>query len=132
MNETQELIEKHRIELQRSQQVAEDLKQDLVSRDHIKGLSDRELAAQFKKLNTIIEDFSRTEWDHSREADWPLSEEELRSLYPRNVRKLKQQIIQNSLWLSLYEFIFRSPFRIIGEHGLAFDSEIYEANNPGK
>ena len=126
------LIQEHDDEKQRIQQIAEDLKQDLSTREHIKGLADREVALQFKKLSTDIEDFSRIEWDAHHEADWPYSEIELRTLRPHNVRKLKQQIVQNSLWLVLHEHVFRSPFRIIGDYGQVFDSELYEAHNPSK
>jgi hypothetical protein len=126
------LREEYEAEKQQIQQVAEDLKQDLSSREHVKGLTDREVASRFKKLSAEIEDFSRIDWNPQLGEGWPFSETELDQLHPHNVRRLKRQILQNSLWLSLHEGVFRSPFRIIGSHGQDFDSDVYEAYNPGK
>lgn len=128
--------EDHRRQLEelewKKQSIIEDLKEEKFSREHIKGLADREIVLLFKKLNADIEEFSRIDWNPHHEADWPFSELELRSLRPQNVGKVKQHIVQNCLWLALYECIFRTPFRIIGESGGAFDSSVYEAHSLGR
>ncbi|KAH8732202.1 hypothetical protein GQ44DRAFT_697245 [Phaeosphaeriaceae sp. PMI808] len=128
----QRIIEEYENKMRVDQQEKEYLKQSLSSREHIKGLTDREVVIRFKKLSTDIEEFSRVEWDPFSENSWPYSETELSALRPHNVRKLKQQIVQNSVWLALHEQVFQTPFRIIGPYGEAYDNEMYEAHNPGK
>lgn len=119
-------------ELQQKQLMIEELKQDLYDqKEQVKGLADRDLTSRFKTISKSIEEFSRLDWDPSREATWPYSEDELRNFH-RNPRRLKQQIVQNCIWLMLNEIIFRTPFRIIGEHGRQFDAELYAFNSPGK
>ncbi|KAF2828906.1 hypothetical protein CC86DRAFT_465603 [Ophiobolus disseminans] len=124
-----ELNHIHTVEKEQLQQVNEDLKQDLSSREHIKGLADREVVMRFKKLSTDIEEFSRIEWDPHLEASWPYSEVEMGTMRSHNTRKLKQHLVQNCLWLTLHEHVFRTPFRIMGEYGQVFDSELYEAHS---
>lgn len=94
------------------QTAVEDLKGALVVKQHFKGLADSEVASQFNKLAREIEDFARIEWSAEREARWS---EQLQQLYPRNTRKLKQALVQNSVWIGLRALIFRSPFELFGE-----------------
>jgi hypothetical protein len=62
------------------------------------------------------------DWDARRETTWPLSEADLLQLHPKNTRKLKQHMIQHSIWLLLHEGIFRLPFMILGKEGVPLNS----------
>jgi len=44
-----------------------------------------------------------------------------------NQRKLKKQILQDSLWIILYTTIFSSPFRIFGDEGRALETQWSDA-----
>lgn len=126
------LRQQHEVEKLRLQKENGELKQDLYGKgEQGKGLTDRELITRFKRLSTEIEEFSRIEWDDTQEEQWPLSEDALRNIHPRNVRRLKQEILHNCLWHSLHEFVFSTPFRIIGEYGQIYDSTSYEAYSSG-
>lgn len=119
-------------EREESQMIINDLKSNLFGKkEQVTGLADRDLSAGFKAISKSIEQLSRIDWDPSRETRWPYSERELSRLHPRNTRRLKQQIVQNCIWLMLYDSVFRRPFQIIGEYGRTFDSSIYEAGSPG-
>ena len=102
--------------------VAEEMRTAL-SRENYKWLKDHHIVARFKAIANEIYLFSRLEWDVHREARWPCSENTLLRLYPQNTRKLKQCIVQSSLWTFLYERIFRSPFCIVGPEGAEVDRE---------
>jgi hypothetical protein len=105
----------------------EALKGALVARQHFKGLTDPELASRFKTLAIQVEDFSRIRWDTSREAYWPFLERTLQRLHRENTRKLKQQIVQSSIWVIFYDNIFYSPFQVFGEEGKVLNREWTEA-----
>lgn len=91
----------------------EDLKGALVAKEHFKGLTDSEISSRFTKLAQEVEDFARLEWDPAREAEWLTPQ--LQRLQPRNTRKLKQAIVQNSVWVGLREHVFSSPFKMFAE-----------------
>ncbi|KAF2115770.1 hypothetical protein BDV96DRAFT_574451 [Lophiotrema nucula] len=110
----------------------EKLKKDWVVRDHYKGLTDFDLKSRFQRLATQIEQISRINWDDSRNSSWPLSEWQLKRFLPENPRRLKQQILQNTMWMTLYDEVFGSPFVIMGEEGRTLDREWMKqfASNP--
>jgi hypothetical protein len=122
LSQKQELAKLHEDEKKNLQTVIEDFKVATSSREHFKGLTDSEAAGRYTRLATKIEDFSRLEWDFSKEHDWPLTEDRMRVL-SNNSRKLKQQIVQNSLWVCLYHYIFQSPFQIMGNEGRELDEQ---------
>lgn len=101
----------------------EEYKGALVAREHFKGFTDPELSTRFKRLAGQVEEFSRIRWDNRREEGWPFPEHVLSQLHPENTRKLKQQIVQNCLWVLLHAHVFRTPFRIMGEEGKDADKE---------
>ncbi|KAF2115768.1 hypothetical protein BDV96DRAFT_645953 [Lophiotrema nucula] len=69
------------------------------ARDDVHGLTDLELVERVKKLATKIEQFSmRVKWDVTLESKWPMPDHTLVQLHPENPRKLKQQILQSSIW----------------------------------
>ncbi|KIY02397.1 uncharacterized protein Z520_02535 [Fonsecaea multimorphosa CBS 102226] len=105
-------------EMERIEQLrleAEDLKGELVRRDHFKGLSDPEICNRFTKLAQEVSSFSRVQWEKKKETRWPMQENALRRT--ENPRKLKQQIVQSTIWMILKERIFHSPFALLGDEG---------------
>lgn len=110
--------ERHQREMARIEQYRLDneaLKGELVKREHFKGLSDPEIYTNFKKLAGEVDSFSRLPWEKRMEASWPLSDSSLRR--SDNPRRLKQYIVQSSIWFILHKMIFRSPFEIFGDEG---------------
>jgi chromosome segregation ATPase len=105
------LTEQHNAEKYALLVIIEDFKLASATRDRPKGLTDTDLVTRFSKLAQDVEDFARLEWDPACEAQrWT---QQLNQLNPRNRRKLKQKLIQNSLWISLHEHVFRSPYRLL-------------------
>jgi len=78
-------------------------------------MSDRELSHRFQDLVSEIDDFSRVRWDNERETTWPFPDKVLRE--SENERRSKQYVIQNTIWVILYEMIFCTPFRVLGAKG---------------
>ncbi|KAI4668539.1 uncharacterized protein J4E78_002366 [Alternaria triticimaculans] len=122
-SEKVELDKKHDEEMARLRSQREELKVALVVRDHFKGLKDRELTARYKRISTEIENFASMEWNTRCEANWPLSEAQLMRLHPKNTRRLKQQIVQHSMWVLLYEHIFSLPFKVFGKEGVRMNND---------
>jgi hypothetical protein len=100
-------------------------------REHFKGMTDGQVAAQYKRLSNSIDEFSRIEWERVKERTWPVSDDHICRL-ARNTRKLKKHIIQNTLWLMLYDYVFQSPFKILGTLGEQHDEEWIPIYSSGK
>ncbi|KAJ8111357.1 hypothetical protein OPT61_g6032 [Boeremia exigua] len=127
------LNEQHKVDTQKLRWAAEDLKQAFVAREHFRGMRDRDITGRFSKLATEVEDISTLEWSNPNVSRWPLSENQLLKMHPGNIRLLKQQIVQSSIWLLLYEHIMQSPFKIMGTAGQDADEtwlEIWDSDNP--
>ncbi|KAF2026787.1 hypothetical protein EK21DRAFT_115409 [Setomelanomma holmii] len=129
-SQERKLKEQHQEETVELRTVIEDFKVASSRREHFKGLTDSEMAAHYKRLANNIEDVSRMEWDFSKEQKWPLTESRMRE-HSNNTRKLKQQIIQHTLWSLLFEHIFRSPFCIMGGDVRKLDAEFAEIYSSG-
>ena len=118
-----ERIEQYRLD-------AEALKGALVKRDHFKGLSDPEICSRFRKLTGEVDSFSRIQWEKKRESRWPIQENALRR--SENPRKLKQHIVQSTIWMILKEKIFHSPFEVLGDEGRRMHREWTSEFGKGK
>ncbi|KAI9855253.1 MAG: hypothetical protein M1813_000486 [Trichoglossum hirsutum] len=99
----------------------EKLKGALVKRDHFKAMSDHELAHRFQDLASEVDDFARVPWDNRLEFSWPFSDKSFRN--SENERRTKQHIVQNNIWVILYEKIFCTPFRVLGNEGKLLERE---------
>jgi chromosome segregation ATPase len=99
----------------------EDLKGALLERDHSKSMSDREAARLFQDIVSEVDEFARVQWDVKYESTWPFPEKSLRM--SENIRRAKQYIIQNTLWVILYEKIFCTPFRVLGDEGKSLEEQ---------
>ncbi|KAF2827327.1 hypothetical protein CC86DRAFT_466119 [Ophiobolus disseminans] len=121
-NQRKELEEKYKEEKDGLRTEIDMFKVAVTQREHFKGLTDSEVANHYKRLANSIEDFSRVEWDFSKREAWPISESHMRQL-GKNPRKMKLQIVQNTLWVLLYKLVFCSPFKILGAAGEEDDDE---------
>lgn len=110
----------------------QELKGALVKREHHKGLADSALTASFSKIGVHVEGLSHLDWEYNKQESWPLEELMLQKLHGRNVRILKHQILQNSLWLILNYRIFSTPFRVLGAEGIVLDSSWFELLGAGR
>ena len=108
----------------------ERLKGKLQQREHVKGLTDRQIADTFKKLARDIDSFSRVAWDRKKQANWPLSESVLSRA--RNDRKLKQFLVQTDIWVTLNETIFQTPFAIFLDEGSSLHADWMRDCGAGK
>lgn len=116
IEEMEEKYKKREVEMRREDKgEIEALKGALVAREHLKGLSDPEIWTRFKEVAAEIDRLSRIGWDRRKESSWPMAEANLRR--SENQRKLKQHIVQSSIWMVLYEQIFYSPFQLFAEEG---------------
>ncbi|KAH7085512.1 hypothetical protein BKA63DRAFT_19165 [Paraphoma chrysanthemicola] len=129
-SQEKKLKERHEEETVNLRTVIEDFKVASSRREHFKGLTDSEMAAQYKRLANNIEDVSRLEWDYLKEHQWPLTDSRMREL-SKNTRKLKQQIVQHAVWMCLFDYIFCSPFRVMGEDGRELDTSFASIYSSG-
>lgn len=105
----------------------EDLKSaivDQVKKDYFKSMGDGAVSNQFQGISNSIDEFSRVPWETAFEPSWP---------YPShaftrsdNSRRTKQYIIQNTLWIILYDRILRTPFRMLGEEGQDLENQWFD------
>lgn len=130
-NQRKELEDKYKVEKEGLRTEIDMFKVAVSQREHFKGLTDSEVANNYKRLANSIEDFARVEWDHSKGDDWPVSEARMRQL-GKNLRKMKLQIVQNTLWVLLYKHIFCSPFKILGPAGEEEDERWTQIYSEGK
>ena len=97
----------------------EQLKSERVNREHIKGLTDPELATIFEDFLILIENISLNEWDPNTEDDWPISEHTLQKLLEGSpmTSELKELIVQSYLWAIMYHRVFATPYQVFGDEG---------------
>jgi hypothetical protein len=91
----------------------------LLARDKFTPLPDSDISVMFMALKQDVDALSLLEWKADRKK-WP--NKVLRQLSD-NQRSLKQQMLQNIIWRSLYEYIFCSPFRVLGEEGRLLEKQ---------
>lgn len=108
----------------------EQLKNALVERDHFKVISDREVANVFQDISSYVEEFAGEPWDRSLKNTWPFPSVAFEEL--ENDRRTRTHLIQNTLWVILYEMIFCTPFRVLGEEGEKLDMQWLEKYSQGK
>jgi hypothetical protein len=108
----------------------EQLKNALVERDHFKVISDREVANVFQDISSYVEEFAGEPWDRSLQDTWPFPSAAFEEL--ENDRRTRTHLIQNTLWVILYEMIFCTPFRVFGEEGVKLDMQWLDKYGQGK
>jgi hypothetical protein len=114
------------------QETIDSLQGALVRRDHFKAISDREVAFRFHKISSDLDDFSRVQWEKFWGSSWPFSEQSLRLTANGNERRAKQHLMQNTLWVILYEKVFCTPFRVLGSEGKSLERQWIEKFGDGE
>lgn len=95
------------------------LNEALGAREQVKSLSDNDIESLFLTLVGLVDQMARrSTWKHNR-TEW---KDEVFDL-ARNSTKLKRNILQESMWIVLYENIFCTPFRIFGEEGRYLETQ---------
>jgi hypothetical protein len=110
-------------------ETVESLKGALVQRDYFQAMSDHELANRFQVISLEVDEFARVVWEKGRESSWPLPGQSFRK--SGNERRAKQYIMQNTLWVILYERIFCTPFRVLGSEGKSLETKWIETFGQG-
>lgn len=105
----------------------ESLNGALLARDRFTPITDHELESRFSDLAEEIDQLARPEW-HSKQSDWT---DHLLSRLSKNPKRLKKELLQDSLWTILYENIFCSPFRVFGEEGRNLEAQWNDAFGKG-
>ncbi|KAF2168395.1 hypothetical protein M409DRAFT_21146 [Zasmidium cellare ATCC 36951] len=83
--------------------------------------SDEKLRGSFSEIVKAVDDLSRLAWRHDQRA---FSEADLARLRGQSSdRLLRKAILQDLVWSCLYDFLFASPFRMLGEEGLQLEKE---------
>jgi hypothetical protein len=91
----------------------------LLARDEFTPMSDNEIKGRFVELAQEIDALARLEWNPNQKA-W--TNQVLQQL-SENQRLLRKRILQDSVWVTLHENIFCSPFRVLGEEGRSLESQ---------
>lgn len=105
----------------------ESLNGALLARDRFIPIADHELESRFLDLAEEIDQLARFEW-HFEQSDWT---GHLLNRFSKNPKRLKKELLQDSLWMILYESIFCSPFRIFGEEGRNLEAQWNDAFGKG-
>jgi hypothetical protein len=115
------LQKKHEEEHRSLRERVESLKEALVKGDRFKAMTDRELARRFQDLTSDVDTFARFRWDDGRVQTWPFPNKVF--LNSENQRRDKQYLFQNTIWVILYERIFCTPFRVLGNEGTSLEQQ---------
>lgn len=122
---------KQREEEQRSlREQVQSLKGALVNRDGFKAMSDHKLASCFQELTCDVDALARARWDIGRVRTWPFPDEAF--LKSENPRMDKQYLVQNTIWVILYEKIFFTPFRVLRMKGKSLEQQWMAKFGQGK
>lgn len=105
----------------------ESLNGALLARDRFTPITDHELESRFSDLVGDIDQLARPEWDFNQ-AEWT---DNLLNRLSKNPKRLKKELLQDSLWMILYENIFCSPFRVFGEEGRKLEAQWNDAFGKG-
>jgi hypothetical protein len=100
----------------------------LLERDDFKGLPDDDIKRKFGDIGRDVDILARLEWKADQKK-WP---KKILEGLSSNQRKLRKQILQDSIWVLLLEYIFCSPFRIFGEEGLSLEEQWNEQSDTSK
>ncbi|KAF2654019.1 hypothetical protein K491DRAFT_759285 [Lophiostoma macrostomum CBS 122681] len=95
----------------------------LVARDPFKPINDDEIKAEFSQLVVDVEEWARVEWEFNNS---PWTEEVQRELSDAP-KRLKKHILLDTIWGVLHDYIFCSPFRMLGQEGETLERHWSEA-----
>jgi hypothetical protein len=127
-NERARLLSDHADQQVRLKRDIEALNGVLLKRDDFKPLRDIDLSSLFSDLAIDIDHVARMSWKYDQ-TDWT---NEILGQLAKNPRRLKKNMLQESLWSVLYDNIFYSPFRVLGEEGRSLETEWNVAFGQGR
>jgi hypothetical protein len=109
------------------------LERDKITYNMIEGknfepLLDVEVEARFAALAEEVDILSRLDWK-ANPSGWS---DPVLSRLSRNQKTLERQILKDTIWVTLHEFVFCSPFRVFGDEGRALESKWNEECGAGK
>ena len=89
----------------------------LAKRERIDSKDDKQLASQFGKLCTNIDQISQADWKRDIAANpfW-----ETLNKTPMEARQL---LLEHIIWITLFKKMFASPFRVLGVKGKALEEQ---------
>jgi hypothetical protein len=126
-----QLGQDHRSTILQLRSASGSMRKELI-KEQPKGLRDHHIVGRMQPIANEIEQLSRIEWNTRRASSWPCTEGHMRQLHPQNTRRLKQYIVQSSLWAFLYQRVFRSPFCMFGAEGADLDRDWEDIYASGK
>jgi hypothetical protein len=97
----------------------EGLNSALLERDSFKPMDDGEMSAKFLDLSQDVTTLAQIGWTVDQKV---FSSQVLQRMSP-NKNLLKIQILQDMIWVTLFKFIFCSPFRMFGEEGRKLEDQ---------
>lgn len=105
----------------------ESLNGALLTRDRFTPITDHEFESRFSGLAEEINQCARLPCV-SKQSDWT---DHFLNQISKNPKRLKKELLQDSLWMILYENIFCSPFRVFGEEGRKLETQWNDAFGKG-
>lgn len=91
----------------------------LVSRETFAGVTDTDLKNMFTELAYQIDALARMRWSFNRSA-WT---DELQSHMSDAPKRLRKLILRDTIWNLLFENLFYSPFRMLGDEGERLETQ---------
>lgn len=136
------LVSNHKEEIQHFRSQVKELNAALLARDDelytgklfstsgLPQMSDGKLRDNFSKITAAVDYLGRLEWRPNQLA-W--SEQDLDGIRgPHSIKRVKRAIVQDVIWCLLFDFVFASPFRMLGELGRTLEGQWAAQSGKGK
>jgi hypothetical protein len=91
----------------------------LITRENFKGQTDAQLKSDFTNLMLKVNNLASLTWTIN-DSPWT---DELQSQISDTPKRLRKQILQDSIWNIFFEKVFCSPFRVFGHEGEALENQ---------
>ncbi|KAF2117306.1 hypothetical protein BDV96DRAFT_23889 [Lophiotrema nucula] len=100
----------------------------LVARDTFVPISDADIKSETSQLVVAVEEWARTKWEFNH-SPWT---DEVQRKITKIPRRLQKQILMDSIWTIFHEYIFCSPFRVLGKEGDRLEKQWNDVFGRGK
>lgn len=124
--DVQRLHDKHQKEQEDSEAARTRLKHEirtrnkaLLAREKTTAMADGELKSTFLDLVHNVDTIARLEWTSNR-SNWTM---ELQDKLSDNPRRLQRQILLDTIWGILFQNVFCTPYRLLGDAGHKLESQ---------
>lgn len=102
----------------------------LLSTNSLPGKGDAKIKEYFLLVDQLVEKLANTAWKQNPDHWTP--QELKQAIRGEGDRSVKKAIVQDILWTVLFQFVFCSPFRMLGDQGRKFELEWQEKCGQGK